>query len=185
MALLPPKLNGVLLRPAPFIYLSSPGLPTTSMRFRSASIVLVLAFALGGLLPASAWADRPQPPSHSGWRDGGLPASVRRVQRQTGGEVLRAQPIERDGQEIYRVKVLTPQGRIRVVEDVPQGDAGPRLPRQAPPEMPRTVPQDFQRQQDEYPRQAPQQYPRQDTGMYPRRPPQPRYMPPPRNHEPQ
>jgi len=52
-------------------------------------------------------------------RDGGLPASVRRVQRETGGQVLKAQPIERDGRQMYRVKVLTPQGRIRVVEDVP------------------------------------------------------------------
>ena len=52
-------------------------------------------------------------------RDGGLPASVRRVQRETGGQVLRAQPIQRDGREVYRVKVLTPQGRIRVVEEIP------------------------------------------------------------------
>jgi len=52
-------------------------------------------------------------------RDGGLPASVRRVQRETGGQVLTAQPIQRDGREMYRVKVLTPQGRIRVVEDIP------------------------------------------------------------------
>ena len=64
-------------------------------------------------------------------RDSGLPASVRRVQRETGGQVLRAQPFERDGREVYRVKVLTPQGRIRVVEDMP-----PPPPGYAPPSNP-------------------------------------------------
>ncbi|MBS0194765.1 MAG: PepSY domain-containing protein [Proteobacteria bacterium] len=60
-------------------------------------------------------------------RDYGLPASVNRIQRETGGQVLRAQPYERDGREVYRVKVLTPQGRIRVYEEDP-GDAGHRGP---------------------------------------------------------
>ena len=64
-----------------------------------------------------------------GDRDNTLPASVRRVERQTGGKVLRAEPIQRDGREIYRVKIVTPQGRVRVVED----DAGP-----PPPQAPQT-----------------------------------------------
>ena len=61
-------------------------------------------------------------------KDNTLPASVRRVERETGGKVLKAQPIQRDGREIYRVKIVTPQGRVRVVED----DVGPPPP-QAPP----------------------------------------------------
>lgn len=71
-----------------------------------------------------------------GPRNDGLPASVRRIQRQTGGQVLRAQPYERDGREVYRVKVLTPQGRIRVYEDDPGAERGgppAPYPRQAPP----------------------------------------------------
>ena len=52
--------------------------------------------------------------------DGNLPASVRRVERQTGGEVLRAEPMQRDGREVYRVKVLTSDGRVRVIQDDPQ-----------------------------------------------------------------
>lgn len=51
--------------------------------------------------------------------DRGLPASVRRVERQTGGEVLRAEPMQRDGREVYRLKVLTADGRVRVVQDDP------------------------------------------------------------------
>ena len=50
---------------------------------------------------------------------GGLPDSVRRVERQTGGEVLRAEPMQRDGREVYRLKVLTADGRVRVVQDDP------------------------------------------------------------------
>lgn len=49
----------------------------------------------------------------------GLPASVRRVERQTGGEVLRAEPMQRDGREVYRLKVLTADGRVRVMQDDP------------------------------------------------------------------
>ena len=60
----------------------------------------------------------------SGDNDNTLPASVRRIERETGGKVLKAQPIQRDGREIYRVKIVTPQGRVRVVED----DAGPPPP---------------------------------------------------------
>jgi hypothetical protein len=50
----------------------------------------------------------------------GLPDSVRRVERQTGGEVLRAEPMQRDGREVYRLKVLTSDGRVRVVQDDPE-----------------------------------------------------------------
>ena len=48
-----------------------------------------------------------------------LPDTVRRVERETGGEVLRAEPIQRDGREVYRLKVLTADGRVRVVQDDP------------------------------------------------------------------
>ena len=48
-----------------------------------------------------------------------LPDTVRRVERETGGEVLRAEPMQRDGHEVYRLKVLTADGRVRVVQDDP------------------------------------------------------------------
>ena len=35
-----------------------------------------------------------------------------RAERQTGGEVLRAESMQRDGREVYRLKVLTPDGRV-------------------------------------------------------------------------
>ncbi len=61
--------------------------------------------------------DRNQPTKQASAADNNLPDSVRRAERETGGQVLRAQPIQRDGREVYRVKVLTPEGRVKVVED--------------------------------------------------------------------
>ncbi|MDY0021729.1 hypothetical protein [Arenimonas caeni] len=41
---------------------------------------------------------------------------IREVERD-GGRVLRAERVQRGGQETYRLKVLTPEGRVRVLHD--------------------------------------------------------------------
>lgn len=46
--------------------------------------------------------------------------TVRRVEIETGGDVLRAEPMQRSGREVYRLKVLTPEGRVRVMQDDPR-----------------------------------------------------------------
>lgn len=38
-----------------------------------------------------------------------------RVQQSTGGRVLAVEAAERNGQPVYRVRVLTPSGEVRVV----------------------------------------------------------------------
>ena len=58
-----------------------------------------------------------------------LTDSVRRVERQTGGEVLSAEPMQRDGRQVNRVKVLTNDGRVRVM----QVDTQPKSDKKAPP----------------------------------------------------
>ncbi len=45
----------------------------------------------------------------------GLDRAVGQVQRDTGGRVLSADVDERGGDRSYRVKVLTPNGRVRVI----------------------------------------------------------------------
>ena len=70
--------------------------------------------------PPHAPPPRQPPPAQRDHGQGGLPDSVRRVERQTGGEVLRAEPMQRDGREVYRLKVLTADGRVRVVQDDPE-----------------------------------------------------------------
>lgn len=56
-------------------------------------------------------------------------ARVRQVERD-GGRVLQAQPMQRGGEEVYRLKVLTPEGRVRVIQgglqDRPRRDFGGR-----------------------------------------------------------
>lgn len=46
--------------------------------------------------------------------------TVRRVEIETGGDVLRAERMQRGGREVYRIKVLTPEGRVRVMQDDPR-----------------------------------------------------------------
>jgi len=110
-----------------------------SPRSLSLSLAISLTLACIGLGGTLAWAGSPaatdKDKAHASKdtrdKDNTLPASVRRIERETGGKVLKAQPIERDGREIYRVKIMTPQGRVRVVED----DVGP-----PPPQPPRNDP---------------------------------------------
>jgi hypothetical protein len=53
-----------------------------------------------------------------------LPESVQRVENETGGKVLQVKPIQRGDREVYRMKVLTPDGRVRVVQDDPRHPRG-------------------------------------------------------------
>ena len=88
---------------------------------------LILLAALPGLAVAGDHAHgRGSPPPSSPQQDpeprqdsSALPDSVRRVERSTGGEVLRAEPMQRDGREVYRIKVITTDGRIRVMQEDP------------------------------------------------------------------
>jgi len=56
---------------------------------------------------------------------GRLPDSVRRIEQETGGKVLQVKSIQRGDREIYRMKVLTPEGRIKVVHDDPRHSRDP------------------------------------------------------------
>lgn len=89
--------------------------------------LLLSALLIG---PGGVWAQSgsKSPPRKDQDKEQGstLPDSVRRVERQTGGEVLRAEPMQRDGREVYRLKVLTADGRVRVVQDDPTEHEPPR-----------------------------------------------------------
>jgi len=49
---------------------------------------------------------------------------VREVERD-GGRVLQAEPMQRSGREVYRLKVLTPEGRVRVLDDPRRRESRP------------------------------------------------------------
>ncbi|WP_374249226.1 PepSY domain-containing protein [Thermomonas sp.] len=91
----------------------------------------LLAVAILAALPvASAWAqqmpplprergqDRPPPTRDS------LSDAVRRVERDTRGEVLSAERIQYDGRDMHRVKVVDDQGRVRVYMQEPARAGG-------------------------------------------------------------
>ncbi|MBW8366544.1 MAG: hypothetical protein K0M70_01605 [Arenimonas sp.] len=81
-------------------------------------LLLILAITFG--LPAQAQDEARDPPSEretAGDR-------VRQVERD-GGRVLQAEPMQRRGREVYRLKVLTPEGRVRVLDDSRRRESGP------------------------------------------------------------
>lgn len=55
-----------------------------------------------------------------------LSDAVRRVERDTRGEVLSAERIQYDGRDMHRVKVVDDQGRVRVFMQDPQRRDGNR-----------------------------------------------------------
>ena len=57
---------------------------------------------------------------------------IREVERD-GGRVLRAERMQRGGEDVYRIKVLTPEGRVRVLHDRrPAQEARPAQERMPP-----------------------------------------------------
>ncbi len=51
---------------------------------------------------------------------GSLSDAVRRIERDTRGEVLSAERVQYDGRDMHRVKVVDDQGRVRVFMQEPQ-----------------------------------------------------------------
>lgn len=87
------------------------------------------AFACALLIAgtADAWAQGrgrgaspPQRTDDSVVSDSTLSDSVRRIERDTRGEVLSAERVPFDGREMHRVKVLDDRGRVRVYMDDPR-----------------------------------------------------------------
>lgn len=54
----------------------------------------------------------------AGWAhaESNLQQAIEKVQRDTGGKVLSAEPIQVGNKTIYRIKVLTRDGQIRVIQ---------------------------------------------------------------------
>ena len=85
----------------------------------AASVVTLSAFAQE---PAAPPASTSAPPIQVRSQREDAGARVRQVER-AGGRVLQAEPMQRGGREVYRFKVLTPEGRVRVMQGEPR-DAG-------------------------------------------------------------
>lgn len=82
----------------------------------AALLSLILGLLLSGTLAAQSLND-----------------TVRRVERETGGRILSAETVVSGSREVYRIKVLTPDGRVRVVQEpAPAGRATSPRSREAP-----------------------------------------------------
>lgn len=83
---------------------------------------ITVAIMVGAAAPACAqWGEEgPGSPPERSNRQQDLSESVRRVERQTGGQVLAAEPMQFDGREVNRIKVLDDRGRVRVFMDDPK-----------------------------------------------------------------
>ena len=103
----------------------------------------LLTIAIMAVLPAFSAHAQSQPQSQGGnqQHDGDrgsrdrrqdsrstLSDAVRRVERDTRGEVLSAERVQYDGRDMHRVKVVDDQGRVRVFMQDPQrrNDSGNR-----------------------------------------------------------
>ena len=76
-------------------------------------IAIVLVTATGAVVCPHAVAGQ----------DEDLRALVNRVERETGGRVLSAERRNQSGRDVSRIKVYTPEGRVRVMWDEPKPSA--------------------------------------------------------------
>ncbi len=107
------------------------------MRFLSRSLLSISLLAALSASASAAWAqsgrggqrerpetppvrlEEPRPPSRA-QSSSSLSDAVRRVQRETGGQVLGAERVQFDGRDINRIKVIDDRGRVRYMDDDPQ-----------------------------------------------------------------
>ncbi len=127
-----------------------------AMKPISALINTLLVMLLGALLAAPAFAQS-------------LNDTVRRVERETGGRILSAETVTSGSREVFRIKVLTPDGRVRVVQEpVPAGRSEAPRSREAPRRD--LAPERFERPERSEPaREPPAAYAPRERGYVPRR----------------
>jgi hypothetical protein len=82
--------------------------------------LLVLALACAMMGPASAQ------------RGAGLQDAIEQVQRDTGGKILSAESVRQGRADVYRIKVLTREGRVQVVTVSAAGSGRDNDPKPAP-----------------------------------------------------
>ncbi|HVX04456.1 MAG TPA: hypothetical protein VHA71_04980 [Rhodanobacteraceae bacterium] len=71
----------------------------------------LMACAIGASAAPPRSADAPLPPHPAS-----LEQAVRQVQHQTRGHILAADTVSRGQTNVYRIKVLTPQGKVQVMQ---------------------------------------------------------------------
>ena len=97
----------------------------------STALIATLCALSAGAVAQSGRDETPprnEPPPRARNPESSLSDSVRRAQRETGGQVLGAERIQFDGRDINRVKVMDDRGRVRYMDDDPQRARGASQP---------------------------------------------------------
>ena len=81
----------------------------------AALLVVLLAAGTAQARPGPEGGARRPPPRADEHRERSLDAAVAAVRRETGGRILSAQTVTRDGRRVHRIKVLTRDRRVRVI----------------------------------------------------------------------
>lgn len=89
----------------------------TAMKFKLVSVTLAGVLMVGAGVawaapPRSAAPPPPPPPSHPA----SLEQAVKQVQHQTSGHILAADTVSRGRTQVYRIKVLKPDGKVQVMQ---------------------------------------------------------------------
>jgi hypothetical protein len=86
----------------------------TPMKSRLTAILLAAVLAVGS---ACAHAAPPRSaPTPQASHPASLEQAVKQVQQQTRGHILAADTVSRGRTNVYRIKVLTPKGRVQVMQ---------------------------------------------------------------------
>ena len=112
----------------------------------STALIATLCALSAGAVAQSGRDETPprnEPPPRARNPESSRSDSVRRAQRETGGQVLGAERIQFDGRDINRVKVMDDRGRVRYMDEDPQrpraaSQPSRPAPRPEPEQPPRT-----------------------------------------------
>lgn len=74
------------------------------MNKRLLALLLISTLCSAPLFPASAYA-----------KGKSLEQAIEQVRKQTGGRILDASTVDKNGKRVHQVKVLTPDGRVKVI----------------------------------------------------------------------
>lgn len=87
-----------------------------SIRRLSAALILLFAVMADGAIAASPWsAEGLRPVAERGGSGMSLDQAVQQVRRDTGGRILQAETVQEGGRTVHRIKVLTPDHRVRII----------------------------------------------------------------------
>ncbi len=92
------------------------------MKRLTAALLLLLALVANAAPAAPAWHGSGGSLRYTARESSGisLDRAAEQVRRQTGGRILSAETIHRNGQQVHRIKVLTPDHKV-VIREIPAG----------------------------------------------------------------